>query len=91
MLVTRLDPITGKTNTYDLDVTPREIKLWVDGDESGDRVFIQDALPRLNADEREFIKTGINIGTFDDLFKDEGEDENADARAEEEYWDNDEE
>jgi hypothetical protein len=35
-------------------------------------------LSNLTGDEREFVKTGINIGTFDALFEDEDEDEDED-------------
>jgi hypothetical protein len=34
--------------------------LWEKGN-----TYIQDAFPNLTGDEREFVKTGINIGTFD--------------------------
>jgi hypothetical protein len=33
--------------------------------------IFKDAFPNLTGDEREFVKTGINIGTFDALFEDE--------------------
>jgi hypothetical protein len=51
--------------------------LNITGEEmtSGKRnTYIQDAFPNLTG-EREFVKTGINIGTFDALFEDEDEDE----------------
>lgn len=72
MEVTRKDPFTGKENTYDLDISPRELRAWQDG------LSIQYAMPRLTADEREFIKTGSNIGSFDAIFADEDEDEGTD-------------
>jgi hypothetical protein len=46
--------LTKKVHTMDLPVTMEQINRWqLDG------VLIQDAFPNLNADEREFLKTGI--------------------------------
>jgi hypothetical protein len=42
--------------------------------EKGD-VYVQDAFPRLTADEREFVKTGID-GSFDLIFEDKEEEDN---------------
>ena len=53
MQITRTSMISGNTHTMDINVTHQQIDAW----ESG--VLIQDAMPLLNADEREFIKTGI--------------------------------
>lgn len=52
--ITRTCPITKKTNTVDLDVTPEQILDWQSG------TLIQNAMPNLSADEREFVKTGIS-------------------------------
>lgn len=68
MEVTRKDPFTGNVNTYDLDITEEEMIIWEEGN-----TRIQYVFPRLNADQREFVKTGIDIGTFDALFEDEDE------------------
>jgi len=54
MTITRTCPITKKTNTVDLDVTPEQILDWQSG------TLIQNAMPNLSADEREFVKTGIS-------------------------------
>jgi hypothetical protein len=53
MKITRQSPISGEIRTFDLDITEEEILNYQNG------ALIQDAFPRLNADEREFIKTGI--------------------------------
>jgi|TARA_B100000131_G_scaffold240447_1_gene232745 hypothetical protein len=49
----------------DINVTHQQIDAW----ESG--VLIQDAMPHLNADEREFIKTGITPEEWDETFGEE--------------------
>jgi hypothetical protein len=69
MEITRKDPFTGKINTHNLNITKEEMVAWEKAN-----IYIQDAFPRLTADEREFVKTGINIGSFDALFPDEDED-----------------
>lgn len=72
MIITRKDPITGKTNTMDLDVTTQQIELWNKG------ALLQNAFPHLNADEREFIKTGIMPDTWDGMFEVDGKGEDFD-------------
>lgn len=54
MTITRTCPITKKINTVDLDVTSEQILDWQSG------TPIQNAMPNLSADEREFVKTGIS-------------------------------
>ena len=53
MKITRTSMLTGKTRTLDLDVTPQQLAKWKAG------ILIQDAMPLLNDDEREFVMTGI--------------------------------
>ena len=50
--VTRTSPLTGKRNTMALDVTVSDYEAWIGGK------LAQDAFPHLNAEEREFLKTG---------------------------------
>lgn len=57
--------LTGITRTMDLPVTPEQYIQW----ESG--VVIQQAMPELTADEREFIMTGITGDEWDRHFPDE--------------------
>ncbi len=63
MLITKTSPFSGNTNVMDIDVTEEQIALW----ESG--VLIQNAMPNLSADEREFIMTGITPAEWDSAFK----------------------
>ena len=62
MLITKTSPFSGNTNVMDIDVTEEQIALW----ESG--VLIQNAMPNLSADEREFIMTGITPAEWDSAF-----------------------
>ena len=69
MQITRTSMISGNTNTMELDVTQEQLTAW----ESG--VNIQVAMPQLNADEREFVKTGMTPTEWEELF---GEEEDED-------------
>tara|TARA_R110000782_G_scaffold72536_7_gene145283 strand:- start:977 stop:1168 length:192 start_codon:yes stop_codon:yes gene_type:complete len=51
--ITRRSPLTGKTNTMSLDISEGALLAWSSG------MMIQDAMPNLGADEREFVMTGI--------------------------------
>lgn len=55
MKITRKSPFSGKTNTYDIDVTREQLAEY----ENGSARMIQDIMPQVNPDAREFIKTGI--------------------------------
>ena len=61
--------ISGNTNTMELNVTQEQLTAW----ESG--VNIQVAMPQLNADEREFIKTGVTPTEWNELFGEEEDEE----------------
>ena len=54
---TKRSPITGKDNTMELDMIQMVFDdcyvAWSEG------ALIQDAFPMLDADQREFIKTGL--------------------------------
>ena len=63
MLITKTSPISNKTNVMEIDVTEEQIALW----ESG--TLIQNAMPHLTPDEREFIMTGITPEEWDSAFK----------------------
>jgi len=65
MEVTKTSPLTGITRTLDLDVTAEEIANWKAGE------LIQTAMPRLNTDEREFIKSGYTAEDWEEMFAQE--------------------
>ena len=63
MLITKTSPFSGNTNSMEIEVTQEQLSSW----ESG--VLIQNAMPNLSADEREFIMTGITPEEWDSAFK----------------------
>jgi len=64
MKVIRTSPFSGNTNSMEIEVTLEQFRSWqVDG------VLIQNAMPHLTPDEREFIKTGITPEEWDSAFK----------------------
>lgn len=65
MKITRTCPITGKKNTLEIPVLESQIEMWREG------MLIQDAMPNLTSDEREFIMTGLLPHVWNTLFKDE--------------------
>lgn len=62
MKITRTSPFSGKENTLEIAVTQEQIDSWRNGE------LIQNAMPNLSADEREFIKTGITSEEWEELF-----------------------
>ena len=53
MLVERQSILTGKVHALELDVTRDQLRAWHSGE------LIQDAMPQLTEDEREFVMNGI--------------------------------
>jgi hypothetical protein len=53
MIIQKENIFTGTWRTLDLDVTKEEFENWQNG------MLIQDAMPRLSEDEREFLMTGL--------------------------------
>lgn len=68
MKITRTSMLSGVTRTLDIPVTKAQLEAW----ESG--TLIQRAMPRLSADEREFVKTGVVQAEWDNEFGDEEDD-----------------
>lgn len=69
MLVTRTSNFTGKTNQMELNVTEDQLQRIANRDG-----LIQNIVPQLNPDEREFLMTGCTPEEWDALFP-EDEDE----------------
>ena len=65
--ITRTDPFTGKINTLSLDITKEQIRSWHNGE------LIQDAMPNLNTDQREFMVTGISPESWNKFMGDDNE------------------
>lgn len=53
MKVTRTNPFTGEVVVREIAVTEAQLRAWENGQ------LIQEAMPTLNADDREFIMTGL--------------------------------
>ena len=63
MLVTRRSPFSQVENTMELDVTPKQLTRYKQGNE-----LIQNVFPNLSAEHREFIMTGITPEEWDTTF-----------------------
>ena len=61
MIITKISPLTGMLNTMDIDVTPLQIEQWERG------MLIQEAMPLLTRDEREFIMTGLTSTDWENI------------------------
>ena len=66
MRILRTSRLSGNTSAMNIDITQAQLDAWVDGS------LIQDVMPNISADEREFIMTGITPDEWDAEF---GEDE----------------
>jgi hypothetical protein len=56
-------PFSGKTHQATIRITREQYNRWKGGE------LIQNAMPHLSADEREFLMTGITPDEWDDVFK----------------------
>ena len=65
MLITRKSAFTGIERTLDIPVLPEQMALWENG------MLIQNAMPQLSADQREFILTGFTAEEWEDAFGEE--------------------
>ena len=59
---TALSAATGKSNNLVLEITEAQVLRWANG------AKIQDAMPQLSADQREYLMTGITSDEWDSLF-----------------------
>lgn len=66
MKVTRKSIISGQDNIMELDVTQEQLTRWKNGES------VEDVMPQLNYDEREFMKTGCLPDEYDDAFGEGG-------------------
>ena len=61
MLITKTSMLSGNTSSMDIDVSQDQIDLWQGGS------LIQNVMPDLSADEREFIMTGVTPEEWDSI------------------------
>jgi len=66
VIITRQSILSKKISTMDIDVSHEQIALWEGG------MLIQNAMPNLCEDEREFIMTGITPDEWDAHMCDDG-------------------
>ena len=66
MLITKTSILSGKTRTKEINVNQSQIDKWVAG------MLIQDVMPNVSVDEREFIMTGSTPEEWDLYFNEEG-------------------
>jgi hypothetical protein len=62
MKVTRTSVFSGVTHTMELPITPEQLMAW-----RHHKTLIQDAMPQLSDDEREFLLTGTSSEEWDTL------------------------
>ena len=63
MEIERVSPMTGKTNVMDINVTEDQMYAWTSGQK-----LIQNAMPHLTDDEREFIMSGYTAEDWEKMF-----------------------
>jgi hypothetical protein len=61
MLIQKEHGLTGTVRTLELDITVEQFENWQNG------MLIQDAMPNLTADEREFLITGLLPHEWDEF------------------------
>lgn len=81
MKITRVSSITGREHTLEVPVTEDQLTAWQNGE------LIQNAMPNVPAELREFIKTGITPHEWDAMFSDRTEEDGPEL---DEDWDLDE-
>ena len=64
--ITRTSPISGNMNEMTFNISQHEYDTAYAAWQAG--MYIQDAFPTLDADQREFIKTGITPDEWNSLF-----------------------
>jgi len=68
MVVVAISALSGRKHAMPLDITEAQVYDWVNGG-----VSIQDAMPQLSPEGREFLMTGITAEEWDSMFSDEEE------------------
>jgi len=60
--------LTGKVNEMEINATPEQIAEWQNGG------LVQDVMPHLSPDEREFLISGVTKKEWDKMFDDDEDD-----------------
>ena len=64
MLIGKKSMITGVKSEMDLNVSEKQITLWMEG------ALIQNVMPHLTPSEREFLMTGMSLEEQAGIFQD---------------------
>lgn len=67
MKITKTSLLTGITRTIELDITKEQYQAWQNGE------LIQDAMPNLTAEQREFLISGATQEEWDEAYPEEEE------------------
>jgi|TARA_R110000824_G_scaffold93929_1_gene227040 hypothetical protein len=62
MLIGRGSILTGSTSEMEIDVTEKQITLWMEGE------LIQNVMPNLTSVEREFLISGMSKAEQEKIF-----------------------
>ena len=65
MIIKRTSMYSGITREMDINVTNEQVNAWMEGE------CIQNAMPNLTDDEREFIMTGMTQADWDAVCSEE--------------------
>lgn len=68
--------LTGKVNSIEVDMSPVEfLEAFHRWNNRENRVLIQDAFPKLDKNQREFILSGTTKEEWEEMFPKDGKDE----------------
>ena len=59
MIIQKANIFTNEIRYRDIDVTREQVNAWMEG------ALIQDAMPHLSEDDREFMMTGMLPGEYE--------------------------
>lgn len=62
MLIRRTSMFSGKTNEMEIPITQEQFNAWMLGD------LIQDAIPELTPDQREFLISGVTPDEWEEMY-----------------------
>lgn len=62
MKITKRSTFSGNLSTRDIDITERQLRNWM-----LEGKMIQDAMPHLSADDREFLISGTTPEEWDEM------------------------
>jgi hypothetical protein len=74
MLIKKTSSLTGIIHQKEINITQEQLDKWKSG------VLIQNVMPHLSADDREFLISGTTSEEWDEYFKEDEEYEMEDLR-----------